>query len=233
LRRPLLVAVVVAFSFFALCSSASTRGGIILIRGDDSGSHLRLTVSGSHLLVNGQLARAERPIGCRLARGYGAASCRLAEASMVVIETGPGNDKVEVLDPLPVPLTAYLGSGSDKLIGNAEADSCYPQGSPRNRCVGGGGDDTCISGPMNTDCVGGPGNDFCKMGNGSDGCWGGPGNDVCQMGGGEDGCHGEAGDDRLFGGAGRDQLYGGAGDDYCDGGPDGGHSHGCEAGPQH
>jgi len=221
----------VTLAFFGLGGSASPKGGVILIRGADSGSHLRLTVSGGELLVNGQLA-AEIPSGCRPAPGYSAASCRLTETSSVVIEMGPADDKVTVLDPLPVPLTAYLGSGSDKLIGNAEADTCYPQGTPRNRCIGNGGDDICISGPVNTDCVGGPGDDYCKTGGGGDGCWGGPGRDECSMGEGQDGCHGEGGWDRLFGGGGGDQLYGGAGLDYCDGGPGIGRSHECEAGPQ-
>jgi Ca2+-binding RTX toxin-like protein len=232
LRRALLSLGIAALCFFGLTGSASPRGGIIVVRGVDSGSHLRLTVSGSQLLVNGRLA-GERPAGCRRARGYNGASCRLEEASSVVVETGPSGDKIEVLDPLPVPLTAYLGSGSDKLIGNAEADTCYPEGSARNRCVGGGGDDICIAAPVNTDCVGGGGNDYCKMGSGSDGCWGGPGQDECLMGDGQDGCHGEGGDDRLFGGPGSDQLYGGEGDDYCDGGPGVGRSHECEAGPRH
>lgn len=232
MRRPLLTVAVVALAFFGLAGSASPQGGIILIRGADSGSHLRLTVSGNQLLVNGHLTE-ERPAGCQLARGHGGASCRLAEASSVVVEMGAAGDKVEVLDPLPVPLTAYLGSGSDKLIGNAEADTCYPQGSPRNRCIGGGGDDICISGPVNTDCVGGPGDDYCETGSGSDGCWGGPGNDVCKMGAGQDGCHGEDGEDRLYGGPAADQLYGGDGFDYCDGGPGSGRSHACEAGPRH
>ncbi len=231
MHRALLIAAVVVLAFLGLSSSASPRGGIILIRGDSSGSHLRLSVSGGQLLVNGRLT-AERPSGCRLARGREGASCRLAEASSVIVEMGSSNDKVDVLDPLPVPLTAYLGSGSDKLIGNAEADTCYPQGSPRNRCIGGGGDDICISGPANTDCVGDSGDDYCKTSNGSDGCWGGPGRDECLMGGGQDGCHGEGGNDRLFGGTGTDQLYGGNGSDYCDGGPDRGQSHECEAGPE-
>lgn len=214
MRRALLAAAVLTLSFFGLSASASPRAGIVLIRGADSGTHLQLSVSGGQLLVNGRLA----------AEG--------AEASSVVVEMGSANDKVEVLDPLPVPLIAYLGSGSDKLIGNSEADTCYPQGSARNRCIGNGGDDICISGPANTDCVGGPGDDYCKTSNGSDGCWGGPGRDECLMGGGQDGCHGEAGDNRLFGGEGSDQLYGGAGDDYCDGGPGKGQSHACEAGPR-
>ncbi len=212
-------------------SSASTHDGAIVIRAAESGSHLRLTVRGTHLLVNGQMT-AERPVGCRLTRGTSVAACGLEQASAVIVEMSPANDKVEVLDPLPVPLTAYLGSGSDKLIGNAEADTCYPQGSRRNRCIGRGGDDVCISGQRNTDCVGGGGDDYCRTRGGSDGCWGGPGNDVCVMGAGQDGCHGDAGNDRLYGGPSPDRLYGGRGFDYCDGESGIGRSQSCEAGPR-
>lgn len=232
MRRALLTFGVAASFFLGLSGSATPQGGIIVIHAAHSGAHLRLTVNGSHLFVNGRLT-AERPVGCRLERGYGGATCRLSEASSILIETGPGGDKIEVLDPLPVPLAAYLGSGSDKMIGNAEADTCYPEGTSRNRCVGGGGDDICISAPFNTDCVGGPGDDYCRTSIGSDGCWGGPGRDVCLMGDGNDGCHGEEGDDHLYGGPSGDQLYGGQGSDYCDGGPGTGQSHKCETGPQH
>ena len=41
-----------------------------------------------------------------------------------------------IADPTPIPIPAYLGSGSDKMIGNAEADTCYSQGSRRNRLTG-------------------------------------------------------------------------------------------------
>jgi Ca2+-binding RTX toxin-like protein len=230
-RRPLLILSAAALIFAGLCDTASTQSGIV-IRAAEEGSHLRLTVSGNQLLVNGRLAGAD-PATCRLMRARSVTSCGLAEASSVVVEMGPADDKIEVLDPLPVPLTAYLGAGSDKLIGNSEADTCYPQGTARNRCIGGGGNDICIAAPVNTDCVGEGGNDICKMGGGSDGCWGGPGDDVCLMGPGQDGCHGEAGNDRLYGGPSPDQLYGGPGYDYCDGGPGVGQSHECEAGPQH
>ncbi|MFL5901417.1 MAG: hypothetical protein ACJ75S_09495 [Solirubrobacterales bacterium] len=230
-RRSLPILFATALLLCALCDSASTQGGI-MIRAAGSGSHLRLTVSGSQLLVNGRLADAS-PAGCRVMRARSLASCGLAEAGSVVIEMGPANDKVEVLDPLPVPLVAYLGAGSDKLIGNSETDTCYPQGTWRNRCIGGAGNDVCIAAPVNTDCVGEAGDDYCKTSSGSDGCWGGPGDDTCLMGRGQDGCHGEEGEDRLYGGPSTDQLYGGPGDDYCDGGPDKGRSHECEEGPRH
>jgi Ca2+-binding RTX toxin-like protein len=214
-----------------LCAFVGSAGsqGEIVIRGVRSGSHLQLSINHSRLVVEGQVARHQAD--CRPTRR--GVSCPLAHAGAVIVETGPAADKVEALEPLPVPLTAYLGDGSDKFIGNAEDDTCYPQGTPRNRCVGGAGRDICISGPVNTDCVGGSGRDYCQTSAGSDGCWGGPGNDVCRMGRGEDGCHGEDGADKLYGGPGTDRLYGGTSFDHCDGTPGMGRSAECEAGPRH
>jgi Ca2+-binding RTX toxin-like protein len=232
-RRALLpliaTALLLAAIFPGTPAGRAAGDGEIVLHGASSGSHLRLAVNGSRLLVDGYLSGAPTP-GCQ-AQGPGELSCALAGAASVVVQMGPADDKVEVLDPLPVPLTAYLGDGSDKLIGNDEADTCYPQGARRNRCSGEGGDGVCLAGPDNTDCVGGSGDDYCKTRDGSDGCWGGPGSDVCEMGAGEDGCHGEAGADRLLGGPGSDQLYGGPGRDYCEGGPGIGRSHECETGP--
>lgn len=192
--------------------------------------------------MNGFLDRRSQ-VGC--SEGQHDVVCPLAGAGMIEVDMGPSDDKVEVLDPLPIPLTAHLGAGSDKLIGNSERDTCYPEASKRNRCYGGGGNDVCITGQKNSDCVGDGGDDYCRHGAGSDGCWGdfspkpddprqgAPGNDICRMGPGEDGCHGGPGNDRLYGGPGADQLYGGPGHDYCNGGPGVGRSHGCEAGPGH
>jgi RTX calcium-binding nonapeptide repeat (4 copies) len=203
----------------------------IEIRGAHSGSDLTLALKGRRLVVKGHLAR-RHPVGCRFVKRRHSATCRLAGVSSLIVNMGPSGDRVSVLDRLPLPLVAYLGDGEDKLIGNGESDLCFPQGARRNRCVGGGGDDVCITGPLNTDCVGGPGNDVCKTGTGSDGCWGGPGRDVCRMGPGSDGCHGDGGKDLLFGGSGRDRLYGGRDFDFCDGGPGVGRSRGCDVGPR-
>jgi hypothetical protein len=226
LRRVLASLAAAALLLLIAVDSAAPEGRIV-IRGAESGTHLRLSVSGANLLVSGPMADATE--GCRFIRSQAEASCPLADAGSIEIETGPAGDKITVLDRLPLPLTAYLGSGSDKLVGNGEPDTCYPQGTPRNRCIGEGGNDVCISAPINTDCVGGPGDDYCKTSDGSDGCWGGPGDDTCLMGGGRDGCHGEGGNDRLYGGRGDDQLYGGEGSDHCV--VEGGRIHECESVP--
>jgi hypothetical protein len=212
-------------------SSAASPRGRVVVHGAASGSHLELSMRGGKLIVRGWMAH--RPgAGCRLLHDRELAVCRLKGAGSVEVDMGPSGDMVKVLEALPLPLTVHLGDGSDKFIGNGEDDTCYSEGARRNRCIGGPGDDICITGRRNSDCVGGDGNDYCQTGAGSDGCWGGPGNDVCRMGRGHDGCHGEGGRDRLFGGPDSDQLYGGTDFDHCDGLPGWGRSHSCEAGPQ-
>jgi hypothetical protein len=226
-----LVGAFVALALLATPSFASPAGRIVLF-GADSGSHLKLTSDGSSILVEGVMAKTP-PEGCRFTRGHHAAVCPVAGANAIELDMGPSGDFVEVLNRMPFPLTVHLGSGEDKFIGNGEKDTCFPEGTRRNRCIGEGGDDVCVTGSKNSDCVGGPGDDYCKASGGSDGCWGGSGDDVCYMGPGQDGCHGEGGNDRLYGDDDPDQLYGGAGYDYCDGGPGVGYSHECEAGPRH
>jgi Ca2+-binding RTX toxin-like protein len=211
--------------------SVASSENEIVVYGPDSGSHLRLSVEGDHLVVHGWMAHRQ-PQGCRFAGHRNLAVCSLSRAGAIEVDMGAGGDMVEVLDKLPMPLTIHLGAGSDKFVGNGEKDICYSEQSRRNRCIGGGGDDICITGNQNSDCVGGPGDDYCQHGAGSDGCWGGPGNDVCRMGPGQDGCHGEGGNDLLYGGPSPDRLYGGEGDDACDGLPGRGRSEGCESGPR-
>jgi Ca2+-binding RTX toxin-like protein len=255
-RRPRLlrttVLAIVGAAILALAAAGTTASGEgqIVVHGADSGSHLRLTVNGNVIVVNGYMT-PDAPTGCHFTDPRRTAVCPLSGVAAIEVDMGPSDDKVEVLDALPIPLTTYLGQGSDKLIANGEPDTCYPQGTRRNRCIGGAGDDICITGPRNSDCVGGPGNDYCQHSTGSDGCWGGTGNDVCYMGPGKDGCHGGPGNDRLYegsgsgklyggrgadrlyGGGSADKLYGGPGRDYCNGQGQIGRSYKCETGPGH
>jgi Ca2+-binding RTX toxin-like protein len=229
-RRAVLAIGSAVVLLLALGSTPASPQGQVVVHGTASGTHLALDMRGNDLVVTGWMAHAPGA-GCRLPH-RDLAICDLRGAGGIEVDMGPGGDTVEVLRTLPVPLTVHLGGGSDKFIGDGEADTCYSEGARRNRCIGGPGNDTCITGDQNSDCVGGEGNDFCQTGAGSDGCWGGPGNDVCRMGPGQDGCHGEEGNDQLYGGPGDDQLYGGSNFDRCDGLPGWGRSHECEAGPE-
>jgi RTX calcium-binding nonapeptide repeat (4 copies) len=233
LRWPLLLGALVVTLALLPGQTASGEGQIV-VRGADTGSHLRVTMDGNRILVNGYMA-PDQPSGCGFTHYRTSAACPAAGAGSIVFEMGPAGDKVEILDPMPIPVTVYLGDGSDKFIGNSEPDTCYPQGARRNRCYGGAGDDICITGPRNSDCVGDGGDDYAKHSTGSDGCWGDfafgadapaqddpmtgdPGNDVCLMGPGKDGAHGGPGDDELFEGGGSGKLYGQGGDDRLYGG---------------
>jgi Ca2+-binding RTX toxin-like protein len=218
-----------ATALLATATSSAVPEGEIVVRGPAYSSHLRLSVSGDAIVVKGQVAGD--PVGCSLIEGHRLTVCPTAGAGAMEIVMGPADDKIQVEDRMPMPLTVHLGAGSDKFLGNDEPDTCYSEGTKRNRCIGFGGDDICITGPQNSDCVGGAGDDYCRHQEGSDGCFGGPGNDECDMGGGSDGCHGGPGNDRLLGGGDPDQLYGDGGSDYCDGGPGVGRSHDCESGP--
>lgn len=231
MTRPLPIVAAIALALSLAIPTAASPQGQIVVRGAASGSHLRVTVGGEGIVIDGYMAAGGQR-GCRLTRGRNGTVCPLDGVASMVIVMGPSGDMVEILEKLPVPLTIYLGGGQDKAIANSERDTCYPEGARRNRCIGGAGDDLCVTGNRNSDCVGGRGDDVCRHGRGSDGCWGGPGDDVCVMGGGHGGCHGGPGNDRLYGGADSDQLYGGPGRDFCDGGPGWGYSHGCEVGPR-
>jgi Ca2+-binding RTX toxin-like protein len=230
--RGICAVLAIAMALTLAAAPTAAPEGTITIRGAASGSHLRLTVRHDRIVIHGIMARGNQ-VGCRFTHRRNAAVCPLHGVAALEIDMGTQGDMVQILDRLPIPMVAHLGGGSDKLVANGERDICYSEGSRRNRCVGGPGNDICITGDRNSDCVGGAGNDYCEHGDGSDGCWGGPGDDVCVMHGGEDGCHGGPGNDRLYGGPAPDQLYGGPGYDFCDGGRGIGKSHGCEAGPRH
>ncbi|MEK6277948.1 MAG: hypothetical protein AABM29_08050 [Actinomycetota bacterium] len=214
--------------------TVSAQSGPLLIEGKPSGNHVRIRMSanGKRFSIQGNV-RGSGPHRCKKRHHGTLLRCPARGVTAVVVDLGGAGDRLEILESLPVPVTGRMGPGSDKMIGAGESDFCYPGGARRNRCIGGGGDDVCITGPRNSDCVGGPGNDYCEASTGSDGCWGGPGRDICKMGPGHDGCHGEGGNDHLFGGSSSDKLYGGAGNDYCDGGRGVGRSYTCERGPRH
>jgi hypothetical protein len=141
-------------------------------------------------------------------------------------------DKVEVLDPLPIPLTVHLGNGSDKFLGNDEDDTCYAEGAKRNRCYGYGrrrrlhypAPATAIaSGARSTTTAGTApaAMDAGEVRDGTSATWArGP-----------TGVTVTAKTHCLYEGAGSGQLYGGPGVDCCDGGPGKGQSHSCEKGP--
>ena len=134
-RKPRIAVVVVGpltLAALLLAPTAAVPEGKIVIHGPGFSSHLRISVSGGNVLVNGQMA--DNPVGCAITEGHRAAVCPIAGAGGMEIVMGPADDKIQVEDPLPMPLLVRLGDGSDKFLGNDEPDTCYSEGSKRNRC---------------------------------------------------------------------------------------------------
>jgi Ca2+-binding RTX toxin-like protein len=156
----------------------------------------------------------------------------------VIIETGGGQDQVEVgVSPLtgqPVvvvngvatryPRGANLvirtGDGNDEVVvapGTRIRVTLY--GGPGDDVLRGGDGDDLIHGEAGNDRIHlGGGNDVGSGGAGRDYIDAGTGDDTVTGGRGNDTVYGLDGDDRISGGGGNDYADGGAGDDRVDGG---------------
>jgi Effector protein/RTX calcium-binding nonapeptide repeat (4 copies) len=159
----------------------------------------------------------------------------------VIVNTGTGNDEVEVrIDedtgeqivvlngteyryPAGQHLTIRVGAGNDKVT--------VPAGTTVNLTIlGGEGDDTVSGGKGRERVLGLDGMDTIDSGEGDDRVSGGAdrdyidgykGDDVLSGGEGDDTVYGLSGNDTISGGRGKDYLEGGTGDDVIDGGAGG------------
>lgn len=109
------------------------------------------------------------------------------------IESGPGNDRVEISPLLNLTTKIYGGAGADSILGGSGADRVY----------GGEGNDW-ISGGL--------GNDTIYAEGGNDRLFGGEGRDYLDGGAGADVLRGEAGQDRIISKLGEDDHRGNSGD---------------------
>jgi hypothetical protein len=107
-------------------------------------------------------------------------SVPVSSVSVVRVEGGGGNDRIDT--------TRVRGVSS--------------------RLSGGAGDDVLLNGPRGGDLSGNDGNDTLFGGDASEFLYGGTGNDNLYGGGGDDILFGDDGLDGLYGGAGKDSLYG-------------------------
>jgi hypothetical protein len=162
---------------------------------------------------------------------------------MVVINTGAGNDQVNVSQRADGTLDVDVngqkyhitlapgqqlgvrsGDGNDMIhaadnvtvgmdVYGGAGNDSIKTGSGRDRIDGGAGDDMIRSGAGRDDVFGNAGNDMIDAGDGHDVVYGGDGDDIVRGGAGRDYIEGGAGNDTLQGGTGDDVLSGGLGDD--------------------
>lgn len=115
--------------------------------------------------------------------------------------------------------TAYGGSNTDNIVGNASNNSIYGDAG-NDILAGGAGNDTIYGDEGDDNINGGDGNDrlfgdssTAVIGSAKDTIYGGQGNDVIFGGEDNDYLYGENGNDTLDGGSGDDNLNGGSGND--------------------
>ncbi len=175
------------------------------------------------------------------AEARGTATIVDATNDRFIINTGPGDDDIEVLmNPItgertvvingvshPVPdglaITVRAGEGNDTItvppgihidlvLLGGEGNDTIVGGVTRERILGGGGDDSITAGGGNDRVSGGAGADYLDGQSGDDTLAGGTGIDII---------YGLSGDDRISGGDGGDYLEGASGADTIDGGAGG------------
>lgn len=162
---------------------------------------------------------------------------------MVVVNTGAGNDQVNVSQRADGTLDVDVngqkyhvtlapgqqlgvrsGDGNDMIhaadnvtvgmdVYGGAGNDSITTGQGRDRIDGGAGDDMIRSGAGRDDVFGNSGNDIIEAGDGHDVVYGGDGDDIVRGGAGRDYVEGGRGNDTLIGGTGDDVLSGGLGDD--------------------
>jgi hypothetical protein len=164
-------------------------------------------------------------------------------ADLVVVNTGAGNDRVNVSQRTDGTLDVNVngeryhvtlgpgqelgvrtGDGNDVVraatnvtvnmdVRGGDGNDRIVTGQGRDRIDGGAGDDTIYSRGGRDDVFGNTGNDTINAGDGHDVVYGGDGNDHLMGGRGRDYIEGGQGNDTLIGGRGDDVLSGGQGND--------------------
>jgi Ca2+-binding RTX toxin-like protein len=155
----------------------------------------------------------------------------MRDGDNVIVNTGPGNDHVEVgVDPATGEQVLVVNGvatryppGANLIIRTGEGNDevVVPPGSKvRVTLLGGTGDDQLQGGGGSDTILGGRGQDKIFAGDGNDRVSGGADRDYVDGGRGDDVLDGGLGDDTIYGLSGADQISGGEGRDYLEGGTD-------------
>lgn len=153
----------------------------------------------------------------------------LYDGNRVIVNTGPGNDNVQVsIDPktgeqiVTINGSVYhFPAGADVVIRAGEGNDAVtvaPGSNVRLTMVGGEGDDILRGGDGNETILGLDGRDQVYAGAGNDRVSGGADRDYVDGQRGDDILSGGLGDDTVYGLGGNDQMSGGEGQDYLEGG---------------
>lgn len=159
----------------------------------------------------------------------GTPTSQMQYGNMVVINTGAGDDTVNVAQrkdgTLDVDVNGQkyhitLAPGQELGVRSGDGNDVVRAAnvSVNMDVYGGAGNDTITTGKGRDRVDGGAGNDTINTGAGRDDVFGNSGNDTIDAGSGHDVVYGGDGNDTLRGGKGRDYIEGGAGNDVMEGG---------------
>jgi hypothetical protein len=160
------------------------------------------------------------------------------DGNNVVINTGTGDDKVEVgvnpatgeqvvvvngvatTYPPGTKIVIRTGQGDDEVAAapGTKVNLTVVGGAGDDQVRGGAGDDTILGGAGDDKVSAGEGDDRVSGGAGEDHLFGAGGDDILDGGRGDDAVYGFSGDDQISGGEGQDHLDGSTGADTLDGG---------------
>ena len=179
--------------------SVEVSGDALVIRCDDTNSHVVVNSWGNYYVVN------EPGIG-RSSGWYHAPSLK-----EIRFHGGSGNDSFST-SARHLKVLAWGNAGDDQLTGSTLRDVLF--GGPGNDSLFGlSGNDVMRGGHGDDDMYGWSGNDDMRGDAGKDRMYGGPDRDIMRGGSGDDYLKGGSARDILFGGFGRDHLIGDAGND--------------------
>jgi Ca2+-binding RTX toxin-like protein len=173
-------------------SFAILDGGLLRIDGTNVADNIKLTNSGSNLVVN---------------RNGQTQSFTRSTISRIEIYSADGNDVIDFRG-IWIPTYVNAGTGNDLVYGGHGNDTL----------TGGAGSDTLYGGDGNDRINGFAHGDFLYGEGGDDRIYGGAGHDLIDGGSGVDRIWGEADNDTLIGGGSNDKILGGDGDDLIYGG---------------
>jgi Ca2+-binding RTX toxin-like protein len=175
-----------------------------------------LSRSGNTVTVDDRVA-IKAGAGCKAVKGDKTkVRCTPKKApTRVRVDTYDRNDKI--VNSSGLPMTAFSGSGNDKIVGGTRGDILYAD-LGGDEIWGLGGNDRIYGSSQNDKLYGGDGADLIEDSHGRDLVRGGNGDDTLFGHGGKDVYYGDAGNDRITmheytDVADTDRIFGGAGAD--------------------
>ncbi|GLY05183.1 calcium-binding protein [Actinoplanes sp. NBRC 101535] len=182
----------------ASTGSVKSVGNVVTFTaGKGQTNGVTITRSGTTITVDDRV-KVKAGKGCTAVKGDSTkAKCRITKSGRdpdLIVHLGDRSDTL--VNKTDISMTAYGGSGKDKLTGGSTTDRLHGQGGA-DRLFGKSGDDWLYGGTGNDELHGGSMEDILMAGPGNDTLWGDGHKDMLDGGTGADEIHGGTGADTV------------------------------------